>query len=70
MGCSIPHAGISFSVLLFIMNLSDNGLIEKLKLVTWRPVNCVVHDSGWNTCTGKYKWLTASHINVLELNKG
>ena len=34
MGCSIPHAGISFSVLLFIMNLSDNGLIEKLKLVT------------------------------------
>jgi hypothetical protein len=54
MGCSIPHAGISFSVLLLIMNLSDNGLIEKLKLLTWRPVNCVVHDSGWNTYTGKY----------------
>jgi len=34
MGCSFPHAGVSFPVLLFIMNWSDNGLIEKLKLVT------------------------------------
>ena len=54
MGCSIPHAGKSFPVLLFIMNWSDNGLIEKSKLVTWRSVKCVVHESGWNTYTGKY----------------
>ena len=54
MGCSIPHAGICFPILLFIMNWSNNGLIEKSKLVTWRPINCVVHDSGWNTYTGKY----------------
>jgi hypothetical protein len=34
MGYSIPHAGISFPVLFFTMNWSDNGLIEKPKLVT------------------------------------
>ena len=30
------------------MNKSDGGLIEKLKLVTWKFVNCVVPDGGFN----------------------
>jgi hypothetical protein len=34
MGRSIPHAGTSFPVVLFIMNWSDNGLIQKSKPVT------------------------------------
>lgn len=54
MGCSFPHASISFPVLFFVMNWSDNGLIEKPELVTWGSVNCVVHDSGWNTYTDTY----------------
>jgi len=33
------------------MNRSADDLIEKPELVTWRAVNCVVHDSGLNTYT-------------------
>ena len=37
--------GCKFFVWPFLMNRSDDGLIEKPKLVTRRFVNCVVHDS-------------------------
>jgi hypothetical protein len=38
---------ISF-VWLLLMNKSDDGLIEEMKLITLRFVNFVVHDGGLN----------------------
>jgi len=60
------HCDVGYRVLLLKINRCDDVLIEKPELVTWRFVNCVVHNDVLNV----YFWLKYKRkISLKELNR-